>query len=118
MTATVEVLKWTGIFIILLIFVVGWALVVFSIIRDYRRKKAMEKLGIDHISLYFDDYFGVIAKNFGLVRKDKLDLWSRDINARLGKVDDDISFIQSFRDKFDPRLEKLEKRVNKLSNQL
>lgn len=94
--------------------VVVWILSFLAILRHLRKEKAMKELEIDHISLYFDDYFPTIIKDFDLVTKSKFDTWSASIGKRLNTVGDNISTIQTFRKGFEPRLNTLEKQVDAL----
>ena len=98
----------------ILILVMVWLLAMIAIIRSMRKEKAMKELEIDHISLYFDEQFPTIIKNFDLVTKSKFDTWSASIGKRLNTVGGNISTIQTFRKGFDPRLETLEKQVDAL----
>ena len=97
-----------------LLVVVVWILAFLVFIRHLRKEKAMKELEIDHISMYFDDYFPTIIKNFDLVKKSKFDTWSASIGKRLNTVGDNISTIQTFKKGFDPRLKTLEKQVDAL----
>jgi hypothetical protein len=94
--------------------VMVWLIAILAIIRHIRKNKAMKELEIDHISLYFDDYFPTIIKNFDLVTKSKFDTWSASIGKRLKVVGGSISTVQAFRKGFDPRLKSLEKQVDAL----
>lgn len=98
----------------ILFVVILWVMAILAIIRNLRKNKAMKALEIDHVSLYFDDYFPTMIKNFDLVTKSKFDTWSASIGKRLKVVGSNISTVQSFRKNFDPRLKTLEKQVDTL----
>jgi len=100
----------------ILFVVMVWLLVFLVFIRHIRKNKAMKELEIDHVSLYFDDYFPTIIKDFDLVKKSKFDNWSKSIGKRLNTVSGNISTIEEFRKNFDPRLKTLEKQVDELED--
>ena len=106
-----------GIAIVLSLFILFWVLLVLFFIRNNRRKKAAVAMGgvpVDHTSLYFEEYFPTMMKNFDLVTKSRFDEWSGSIEARLGKVDENITVVQGQRKKLDQRMGKLEGRLDKL----
>ena len=106
-----------GYAIVLTLFIVLWLILALFIIRSNRRKKAAAAMGgvpMDHTSLYFEDYFPTMMKNFDLVTKGRFDEWTASIEGRLAKVDDNINVVQGQRKKVDQRLGKLESRLDKL----
>ena len=112
--STWELLGYT---IVLTLFILLWILLALYIIRNNRREAAAAAMGgvpTDHTSLYFEEYFPSMMKNFDLVTKSRFDEWSGIINVRLGKVDDNITVIQGQRKKVDQRLGKLEGRLDKI----
>lgn len=106
-----------GIAIVLTLFIMMWVLLALFIIRNNRRKKAAVAMGgipMDHTSLYFEEYFPTLMRNFDLVTKTRYDEWSSSIEARLGTVDDNIVLVQGQRKKLDARMGKLEGRLDKI----
>lgn len=105
-----------GYIIVLSLFILFWIMLALFIIRNNRRKAAAAAMGgvpTDHTSMYFEEYFPTMKKNFDLVTKSRYDEWSGTINVRLGKVDDNITAIQGQRKKVDHRIGKLEGRLDK-----
>lgn len=100
--------------IVILVLVIALVLVILAILRYARKRKAMVALDMDHVSLYFDEYFPVMVKNFDLLTTSRFNDWAASISKRLKSVGSNVSAVKSFRKSFNPRLEKLEGRVDKL----
>lgn len=110
-------MEFLGNAIVISIVIIVWLLLIFFIIRSSRRKAAMETLTDmprDNISLYFNEYFPTIIKNFDLVTKPHFEDWSASVDKRLMTVGEHISIVDTNRKKVDRRVKKLESRVEKL----
>ena len=105
-----------GYVIVVTLFILFWILLALFVIRNNRRKAAAAAMGVvpmDHTSLYFEEYFPTMMKNFDLVNKSRFDEWSGSIEGRLVKVDENIVTVLGQRKKMDQRMGKLEGRLDK-----
>ena len=108
-----------GYLIILSLIVIAWLIIFLFIVRNSRKKAAMaalEDVPTDHMSLYIDEFFPTMIKNFDIVTKPRFKEWSDLVDGRLVKVSEHISSIKSLRKKIDQRLGKVEGRIEKLES--
>ncbi len=78
----------------------------------YIRKRREARM--EHVSLYFDEHFRDVIKEWDLVSRSKVKDWSIDMSKRLEDVGTDIDKLVKFRKSFDSRLDKLEAEAKKL----
>ena len=74
------------------------------------KKKAAK--GPSHVELYFDENFRRIINEWDLTSRDKVKEFKKGMAKRLGKVDSDLSGLESRRKGLDNRLGALEKEIS------
>lgn len=82
--------------------------------RERRRKTVREVLGIGHLDLYFAEHFPAVAHNFDLVSKGHFNEWAATVDARLQHVERDLGLVAAMREKVDPRVGDLERKLDRL----
>ncbi|MFO8051580.1 MAG: hypothetical protein R6V01_07780 [Thermoplasmatota archaeon] len=75
------------------------------------RKK---RKGPSHIELYFDENFRNIMTEWDMVTRDKVKEFRSDITGRLKSVGSDIDQLHKNKKNLDRRMEKVDKRIEKL----
>lgn len=113
MTAT-DILAYAIVFTLI---VVGWALLIFYVIRTNRQRRAQAVEGEvpkDHIDLYFDEYFPTMINGFDLVTKMHYTDWAASVEDRIEKVSKRVKSATSARKNLDKRIDGLEKKVTDL----
>ncbi len=68
--------------------------------------------GPSHVELYFDENFRRIINEWDLTSRDKVKEFKKGMTKRLGKVDTDLSSLESKRKGLDNRLGALEKEIS------
>lgn len=82
--------------------------------RERRRRRAYEAAGVDHMDLYVEEHFPAILRNFDLVTKRRFKDWAAEVDSRLGRVEKDLGLVDGFRERLDPRLGDVERRLDRL----
>lgn len=106
-----------GYAVLVTIVVIFWILLALFIIRSNRREAALAAergVPVDHVSLYFEEYFPTMMRNFDLVTKSRFDEWAASIKDRLAVTGETIKDVQAQRKRLDLRVSKLEGRLDKL----
>ncbi len=68
----------------------------------------------DRIPLYFRSHFRDVIREWDIVSVENVKKWNERMNPRLDTIGDEIKKIVDYRKRFEPRIERLESKIEEL----